>query len=133
MRENRSQSIHYLPPEQKQVNDPPEWWQKKAHSTENLNIYLTDRILEAMDGKKHTTLILLDLSKAFESIQHQKLPLKLSKVGASPSTINWFKSYLSGCSQSVWIDCWLTSSLNSPSQKKKKTLSTIRNPKNCWK
>ena len=63
---------------------------KKALSTETLNIYLTDRILEAMNRKNLTALVLLDLSKAFDSIQHQKLLLKLS-----PSTVNWFKSYLS--------------------------------------
>ena len=65
---------------------------KKAHSAETLNIYLTDRILEAMDRKKLSALVLSDLSKAFDSIQHQKL----SRVGESPSTVNWFKSYLSG-------------------------------------
>ena len=64
---------------------------KKALSTETLNVYLTDRILEAMNRKNLTALVLLDLSKAFDSIQHQKLLLKLS-----PSTVNWFKSYLSG-------------------------------------
>ncbi|RMX50692.1 hypothetical protein pdam_00013221 [Pocillopora damicornis] len=66
-------------------------WQrgnKKAHSTETLNIYLTDCILEAMDRKKLTVLVLLYLSKAFDSIRHQKLLLKLSKEGKSPSTVN---------------------------------------------
>ena len=36
---------------------------KKSHSTETLNILLTDNILEAMNDKKITTLVLLDLSK----------------------------------------------------------------------
>lgn len=84
---------------------------KKAHSTETLNIFLTDHILEAMDKKKLTALVLLDLSKAFDSIQHQKLLLKLSKVGASPSTIKWFKSYLTGRFQSVRIDSTLSDPL----------------------
>ena len=39
---------------------------KKIHSTETLSIYITDNILEAMDNKKITVLILLDFSKAFE-------------------------------------------------------------------
>ena len=34
---------------------------KKAHSTETLNILLTDKILEAMDEKQITALVLLDL------------------------------------------------------------------------
>ena len=68
---------------------------KKAHSTETLNIQLTNSVLEAMDKKQITALVLLDLSKAFDSINHARLLHKLSNVGASPSTVNWFKSYLS--------------------------------------
>ncbi|KXJ08106.1 RNA-directed DNA polymerase from mobile element jockey [Exaiptasia diaphana] len=37
---------------------------KKAHFTETLNVHLTDLKLEAMDKKKLTALVLLDLSKA---------------------------------------------------------------------
>ena len=61
-----------------------------------LNIQLTDSVLEAMDKTEQiTALVLLDLSKAFDSIDHARLlSHKLSIVGASPSTVNWFKSYL---------------------------------------
>ena len=38
-----------------------------------------------MDKKRHTALVLLDLSKAFDSIDHLKLLHKLSMVGASPA------------------------------------------------
>ena len=76
---------------------------KKAHSTETLNILLTDKILEAMDKKKITALVLLDLSKAFDSIDHARLLHKLSFLGASPSTVKWFKSYLTGRRQYVRI------------------------------
>lgn len=61
---------------------------KKCQSTETLNILLTDNILEAMNDKKITALVLSDLSKAFDSINHEKLLEKLSTVGASPSTVN---------------------------------------------
>ena len=76
---------------------------KKAHSTETLNIQLTDNVLEAMDKMQITALVLLDLSKAFDSIDHARLLHKLSIVGASPSTVNWFKSYLSSRYQYVRI------------------------------
>ena len=46
---------------------------KKYHSTETLNILTTDTILEAMDSKKLTALILLDLSKAFDSVEATKV------------------------------------------------------------
>ena len=41
---------------------------RSLHSTETLNIHTTDLILEAIDKKKISALILLDLSKAFDSI-----------------------------------------------------------------
>ena len=69
----------------------------KAHSTETLNIQLTDSVLEAMEKKQITALVLPDLSKVFDSIDQARLLHKLSIVGASPSTVNWFKSYLSSC------------------------------------
>ena len=51
---------------------------KKAHPTETLNILLTDKKLEAMDKKQITALVLLDLSKAFDSIDHARLLHKLN-------------------------------------------------------
>jgi len=84
---------------------------KKSHSTETLNILLTDNILEAMNDKKITALVLLDLSKAFASINHEKLLEKLSTVGASPSTVEWFRSYLSNRCQYVRINSTHSDSL----------------------
>jgi hypothetical protein len=60
-------------------------------------------MLEAMDKKELTALVLLDLSKAFDSINHHRLLHKLANVGASPVTVQWFKSYLSDCFQSTRI------------------------------
>ena len=56
-----------------------------------------------MDKKQITALVLLDLSKAFDSIDHARLLYKLSILGASPSTVKWFKSYLTGRRQYVRI------------------------------
>ena len=76
---------------------------RKYHSTETLNILVSDFILDAMDHKRLSALVLLDLSKAFDSISHTILLQKLSCVGASIKTVNWFRSYLSGRTQSVRI------------------------------
>ena len=76
---------------------------KKHHSTETLNILVSDFMLEDMDKKMLSTLILLDWSKAFDSVSYPILLHKLSSVGASPDTLKWFKSYLNGRSQSVRI------------------------------
>ena len=76
---------------------------KNAHSTETLNTQLMDSVLEAIDKKQITALVLLDLWKAFDSIDNATLLHKLSIVGTSPSIISWFKSYLSSRYQYVRI------------------------------
>jgi hypothetical protein len=68
---------------------------RKAHSTETLNILVSDTMLEAIDKKNVTALVLLDMSKAFDSVNHPILLHKLKCVGASSQAVGWFKSYLS--------------------------------------
>ena len=65
---------------------------KKYHSTETLNILMYDSLLDAMDNKKLSALMLLDLSEAFDSINHPILLRKLRCVGASDKTVKWFQS-----------------------------------------
>ena len=56
-----------------------------------------------MDCREVTDLLLLGLSKAFDSWDHSVLLRKLSNVGISKTALVWFKSYLTGRSQSVRI------------------------------
>ena len=85
---------------------------RKHHSTETLNILVSDTILEAMHKSRLSALILLDLSKAFDSISHSILLQKLSCVGASPESVKWFSSYLTGRSQRVRIGSTVSSPLS---------------------
>ena len=50
---------------------------KAMHSTETMNVMMTDQMLQAMDDKKLTIVVLLDFSKALDSIDHIKLLSKL--------------------------------------------------------
>ena len=61
-----------------------------------------------MDRKEVTALVLIDLSKAFDSIDHSILLVKLQTIGVSNSVLAWFKSYLSGRSQIVRIGSTLS-------------------------
>jgi len=46
---------------------------KKWHSTETSLIHTSDRILTAIDQKKTSAVVLLDMSKAFDSVNHDIL------------------------------------------------------------
>ena len=84
---------------------------KAWHSTETSLINSTDSILKAIDQKKVTAVILLDMSKAFDSINHEILLAKLKHVGMSSSCLSWFKSYLSERYQTVRINSTLSDKL----------------------
>ena len=56
-----------------------------------------------MDDKKVSAVVLLDMSKAFDSIRHDILMQKLQKLGVAAPTLNWFKSYLLDRNQRVRV------------------------------
>ena len=64
---------------------------KKSHSTETLNIFITDTIFTAIDSRRVTALVLMDLSKAFDSIDHTILLRKLRALGVSHKGPYWVR------------------------------------------
>ena len=84
---------------------------KQWHSTETALMKLTDVILKAMNNKQLTAVVLLDMLKAFDSLDHGILISKLEDVGTSVSALKWFKSYLTNRCQSVCINCTLSDTL----------------------
>ena len=62
---------------------------------------ITDDILDNIDDSELTLLILLDFSKAFDTINHRLLLEKLSILGFSNNAQNWVNSYLTGRFQKV--------------------------------
>ena len=60
-------------------------------------------VIEAIDRKQITALVLLDLSKAFDGIDHKILLSKLPVLGVSREAIEWFKNSLSNRTQCVTI------------------------------
>ena len=65
------------------------------HSTNLCLSFLTDKILKVFDKGLLTGMIVIDLQKAFDTIDHEILLQKLKAIKFSESTITWFKSYLS--------------------------------------
>ena len=63
-----------------------------------------------MDKKEQelTTSVVLDMSKAFESLNHELLIQKLRHISLSSQAILWFQSYLSSRYQTVRINSSLS-------------------------
>ena len=63
-------------------------------------MFLHDKILKGFDKALMTGMILIDLHRALDMIDHDLLLKKLSTIGFSNHTTGWFKSYLSNKSLS---------------------------------
>ena len=72
---------------------------RKSRSCELALTDLIDRILTNMDNRLLNGLLLVDLKKAFDLVDHSVLLFKLNSYGCSPSSVEWFTSYLSNRSQ----------------------------------
>ena len=63
-------------------------------STNTAVTHFTDNVLLNMDSDRLTGAVFLNLSKAFDRVDHNLLFHKLKSVGLSEDTVNWFQSYL---------------------------------------
>ena len=68
---------------------------RKNHSTNLCLSFLYDKILKGFDKGLFTGMILIDLQKAFDTINHEILLGKLHVTGFSEKTVAWFKLHLS--------------------------------------
>ena len=67
---------------------------RKNHSTDYAILQLCDQIAASLSKKEHIIGIFMDLSKAFDTIDHNILLKKLRTYGIRGTALDWFKSYL---------------------------------------
>jgi len=75
---------------------------RPGHSTETAVLRVLTDILQAVDRTDSAALILLDLSAAFDTVDHEVLLKRLQLTFGNDSIAHrWFQSYLSGRHQHV--------------------------------
>ncbi len=82
------------------------------HSTETALLRVQNDILTGIDKKEVTLLVLLDLSAAFDTVDHTILLNRLQKIGITGLAYDWFSSYLTGRTQAVFVDGVSSDSVN---------------------
>ena len=72
---------------------------RSSYSTDTCLIHLSDYIKQESDKGHYTGMVLLDLQKAFDTVNHGILLNKLKAIGLNQNSILWFDSYLTGRKQ----------------------------------
>ena len=68
---------------------------RSSHSTNNAINKLLGEIIKNTENSKYTVTLFLDLSKAFNTVEHDVVYEKMEKYGLRGNCLDWFKSYLS--------------------------------------
>ena len=74
---------------------------RKHHSTVHALAGLVGAVRRALDSNKVVIAVYLDLSKAFDTVTHDKLLSKLDHYGVRGTELSWFRNYLDGRVQAV--------------------------------
>ena len=85
---------------------------REGHSTSHATVNLVNNIYNSFNENKFTLGVFIDLSKAFDTVNHNILLNKLSLYGIKNNSLKWFSSYLSDRKQYVQTSVFKTTNLN---------------------
>ena len=74
---------------------PSQYGFRTSHSCKNAVSELLSTIIKGKEQGLYTVSLFLDLSKAFDSLEHEMMLKKLESHGIHGNVLQWFRSYLS--------------------------------------
>ena len=74
---------------------------RKQHSAYMAHMLLVDNLIKALQNEEFVIGVFLDFSKAFDTVDHSILLLKLQHYGIRGISLKWFESYLDNRKQYV--------------------------------
>jgi hypothetical protein len=88
---------------QNNLDEPHQSTYRRHHSTETALVLVQNDILCALGERKAVLLVLLDLSAAFDTVDHELIIGIIRSIGICGTALDWFISYLSDRRQFVKV------------------------------
>ena len=95
------QLYNYL--QENNVLSPLQFGFSPGHTTQDVVVSMVDEWRKALDEDKLVGSVMLDLSKAFDSVDHGIVLRKLDRYGVRGDELMWFRGYLDGRRQRVCV------------------------------
>ena len=77
---------------------------RTKHSCESQLLLTTHDLLHSLDNNTQTDIIIMDFSKAFDTVPHNRLLYKLTKYGITGNLHTWISNFLTKRKQRVVVD-----------------------------